>query len=39
MVEAAREEAKALIHKDPTLSKYPLLRISAERARESVHPE
>lgn len=39
MVEAAREEAKALIHKDPTLSKYPLLRIAAERARESVHPE
>jgi ATP-dependent DNA helicase RecG len=39
MVEAAREEAKALIHTDPTLSKYPLLRIAAERARESVHPE
>ena len=39
MVEAAREEAKALVHKDPTLSKYPLLRVSAERARESVHPE
>lgn len=39
MVEAARTEAKALIHKDPTLSKYPLLRLSAERADESVHPE
>ena len=39
MVEAAREEAKALVHKDPTLSKYPLLRVSAERTRESVHPE
>ncbi len=39
MVEAAREEAKALIHKDPTLSKYPLLRMAALRARESVHPE
>lgn len=39
MVEAAREEAKALIHKDPALAKYPLLRVSAERARESVHPE
>ena len=39
MVEAARTEAKALIIKDPTLSKYPLLRASAKRAEESVHPE
>ena len=39
MVEAARTEAKELITKDPTLSKYPLLRASAKRAEESVHPE
>ena len=39
MVEAARTEAKALIIEDPTLSKYPLLRASAKRAEESVHPE
>ena len=39
MVEAARSEAKARIQKDPTLAKYPLLRASAARADEAVHPE
>lgn len=39
MVEAARTEAKTLITKDSTLSKYPLLQASAQRAEESVHPE
>jgi len=39
MVEAARTEAKALIQEDQKLVRHPLLRASAARADESVHPE
>ncbi len=39
MVEAARNEASALIEKDPELKKHPLLAALAKEADEEVHPE
>lgn len=39
MVEAARNEAQALIEKDPELKKYPLLATLAKEVDEEVHPE
>ncbi len=39
MVEAARNEAAALITKDPELTKHPLLAALAREADEEVHPE
>lgn len=39
MVEAAREEARKLIEKDPELFKYPLLRERMESKKESPHFE
>lgn len=39
MVEAARTEAQALVKKDPTLAKHPLLAAIAKEADEEVHPE
>lgn len=39
MVEAARNEAQALVKRDPELKKHPLLRTLAKRADEEVHPE
>ncbi len=39
MVEAARNEAQALIEKDPMLKKYPLLATLAKEIDEEVHPE
>ncbi|MEK7514474.1 MAG: ATP-dependent DNA helicase RecG [Patescibacteria group bacterium] len=39
MVEAAREEAKALIDTDPSLSEYPALKEIIENEREHIHFE
>lgn len=39
LVEAAREEARALIDSDPTLSKHPSLQELAKAADEDVHQE
>lgn len=39
MVEAARNEAQALIEKDPELKKHPLLATLAKEVDEEVHPE
>lgn len=39
MVEAARNEAQALIERDPELKKHPHLVAIAKRADEEVHPE
>jgi ATP-dependent DNA helicase RecG len=39
MVEAAREEAKALIDTDPSLSEYPALKEMLENEREQIHFE
>lgn len=39
MVEAAREEAKTIIHNDPTLTQYPLLKTRIESDQETIHFE